>query len=126
VCLAAISSLMSLFALAGGVAGSGFACLLALGVVGAATVISAIPVAVAWRGKNEHLMLAVLTSIVIRLLLVTMGVVIIVLLVRISPGWFVGWLALFYVLTLVFETLVVLSRMSVRTKQKAQPCSMSV
>ena len=124
--LAAISNLMSLFALAGGSSGKGLACLLALGVVGAATVISAIPVAVAWRGKNEHLALAVLTSIVIRLLLVTMGVVIIVLLVRISPGWFVGWLALFYVLTLVFETLVVLSRMSVRTKQKAQSCSMLV
>jgi hypothetical protein len=97
-------------------------CLLAFGVVLLAALVSAIPVAAAWRAKGGQMAMAmaVVASIIIRLLLVTMGVVIIILLFKVRPGWFVGWLAFFYFLTLVFETVVVLSRMSMHSK-KAEP-----
>ena len=96
-------------------------CLAAFVVVLLAGVVSAIPVVVAWRTKGGGLAMAVMASIIIRLLLVTMGVVSIMLLFKnIRPGWFVGWLAFFYFLTLIFETVVVLSRMNMHTK-KAEP-----
>jgi hypothetical protein len=91
------------------------ACWLAILVTIAASLGGFIPLYIINKLKPDLIFMTALASSVIRLLLVVSGVAIIWRFVPVKAGLFIAWLAVFYMVTLIFKSCYVISRMSVRT-----------
>ena len=92
------------------------ACGLAMAVSVAAAAGGFAPVLYTGFFKSDHMAIGAMAGGLIRILLAVAGFIIVIKFVPVSVVWFLAWLGLFYLATVIVETFFVVSRMKVRSE----------